>query len=390
MEKIASYHKNESRTLELGPNTSGLQQLKIQSKTNYHSLYAHSAIMGLLADPRPQNSRANGGGLNTLMLDGGSVQYRIKPNGNVQILRFNLDLDYATNEMAQKRFGALHRVQRKSEIWVPSKDPIMQIETHYAAVHSQGYGIGDAARLMPEHIIGAYGDDDDIVKTTLKESEGYSLYYNPVKRGFLPGMGDERKGAARRIAQAMRHARDEGKEVKWLVHGTGIIQFCDAMALLAKEGVQFEKKQQVFFSRPLGGSVDKALRLRRQIGLDRPSASNGLGYNISKLGFAENVLSGNAVFGLVADVRSVKHKEAHGFDVIGSASRTIAWSLLLGGVTGAPTLAAGAMGVAKLGYAFGMTGWAIQILPLLTNFRPRTATEKFKTDVGTTLKHQFR
>jgi len=341
MDKIAHYHQNDSRTLELTPNTAHLLTLKRQSKTNYHSLYAHQAIIGLLSNPQPQNSTASGGGLNTLMLDGGTVQYRIKPNGNVQILGFRLDLDYATDKTARGRYCALHRVRKEGKFWIPSKKPIKQIETHYAAVHSQGYEIGDAAGLIPEHIFGAYGDDDDIVKTTLKEKEGYCLYYNPVKRGFLPGMGEERNGAARRIAQAMRHARDEGKEVKWLVHGTGIIQFSDAMALLAKEGVQFEKKQQVFFSRPLGGNVDKALRLRRQIGLDRPESFNGLGYNISKFGFAENVLSGNAVFGLVADFRSVKHKEAHGFDVIGSASRAIAWGLLLGGITGAPTLAAG-------------------------------------------------
>ena len=143
---------------------------------------------------------------------------------------------------------------------------------HYAAVAGRfSGGIADAAKHMPEHIVGAYKKTNHLTRNS-KISQ-YSLFW--IEKG-----SHKSQEAAESLASIMQQSTKNQLPVNWLIHGDAIHTFKNSAKLInaaplasaaarEKDATAGKTQQQhVFFSNPASSDSEKSLKaLCEQAGL---------------------------------------------------------------------------------------------------------------------------
>jgi hypothetical protein len=145
-------------------------------------------------------------------------------------------------------------------------------QAHYAAVAGRfSGGIEDAAKHMPEHIVGAYEKAHYL--TRHDRGNQYSLFW--IEKG-----AHKSQDSAQSLASIMQQSTKNNLPVNWLIHGDAIHTFKNTVKLIqsaplasastrAKDATAGKaQNQRVYFSNPASSDSEKSLKaLCEQAGL---------------------------------------------------------------------------------------------------------------------------
>src|SRR5690606_8969566 len=136
-------------------------------------------------------------------------------------------------------------------------------QAHYAAVAGKfNGGIEEAAKYLPEHIIGAYEKSHYL--TRHDKGNQYSLFW--IEKG-----SHKSQEAAESLASIMQQSTKNNLPVNWLIHGEGVHAFKNAAKLVqaaplagasarAKDANAGKaQNQHVYFSNPASSDSEKSL-----------------------------------------------------------------------------------------------------------------------------------
>lgn len=175
-----------------------------------------------------------------------------------------------------------------TELWRSKKD-----KAHYAVIGDKfGLDVGNASRLLADHVLGGYGKEQYFIKEDIlgREKPHFSLLWLDKEK-------HKSAQAVNLLSSAIIDSYNKGLPVNWLVHGQGVHTFrkavsqikssISAAALTVNDGVS-GIKQQVYFSNPVSGSKDSLKKLCESSGFAF------VGYNanerdLKRLGNAINV-----------------------------------------------------------------------------------------------------
>ena len=195
-----------------------------------YSLYNGAALIHLLAIGKPQSTNRTG--------------------------LYAVEYDNENREWAyqENRISSLSKAQQ----W-KSQDK----QAHYAAVAGRFKGgIADAAKYLPEHIIGAYEKAHYL--TRHDKGKQYSLFW--IEKG-----AHKSQEAAESLASIMQQSTKNNLPVNWLIHGEGVHAFKNAAKLVqaaplagasarAKDANAGKaQNQHVYFSNPASSDSEKSL-----------------------------------------------------------------------------------------------------------------------------------
>ena len=211
-----------------------------------YSLYNGAALIHLLAIGKPQSTNRTG--------------------------LYAVEYDNENREWAyqENRISSLSKAQQ----W-KSQDK----QAHYAAVAGRFKGgIADAAKYLPEHIIGAYEKAHYL--TRHDKGKQYSLFW--IEKG-----AHKSQEAAESLASIMQQSTKNNLPVNWLIHGEGVHAFKNAAKLVqavplagtsarAKDANAGKaQNQHVYFSNPASSDSEKSLTaLCAQAGLTFAGLNN--------------------------------------------------------------------------------------------------------------------
>lgn len=145
-------------------------------------------------------------------------------------------------------------------------------QAHYAAVAGRfSGGMEDAAKHMPEHIVGAYEKAHYL--TRHDRGDQYSLFW--IEKG-----AHKSQDSAQSLASIMQQSTKNNLPVNWLIHGDAIHTFKNTVKLIqsaplasastrAKDATAGKaQNQRVYFSNPASSDSEKSLKaLCEQAGL---------------------------------------------------------------------------------------------------------------------------
>ena len=211
-----------------------------------YSLYNGAALIHLLAIGKPQST--NKTGLYRVEFDNDSLKWALK--------------------------GSAITTLNKNQQW-KSQDK----QAHYAAVAGKFKGgVEDAAKYLPEHIIGAYEKAHYL--TRHDKGNQYSLFW--IENG-----AHKSQEAAESLASIMQQSTKNNLPVNWLIHGAGVHAFKSAAKLIqaaplagastrAKDATAGKaQNQHVYFSNPASSDSEKSLTaLCAQAGLTFAGVNN--------------------------------------------------------------------------------------------------------------------
>lgn len=177
-----------------------------------------------------------------------------------------IEYDTKENEWRPKK-GVNAKTLDSSQQWKSQKD-----QAHYAAVAGRfNGGLADAAKYMPEHILGGYSKAGYLTKHD--KGNQYSLFW--IEKGQ-----HKNQESADSLASIMQQSSRNQLPVNWLIHGHGIHTFKNAAKIISAaplaSAAAREKNasagkannQAVYFSNPASSDSKESLeKLCQEAGL---------------------------------------------------------------------------------------------------------------------------
>ncbi|HTF97142.1 MAG TPA: hypothetical protein VL995_13485 [Cellvibrio sp.] len=247
-------------------------------RSDYHMTSIMRVLMTLNADATRGKSLNPAGDERSITCGHISMSYSVF---NGAILINLLVISKAVSIRHMQLLSVLYNKERKE--WTANKDAITFLDkksqwksqdgsAHYAAVAGRfSGGVSDAAKHMPQHIIGAYEKAHYL--TRHDKGSQYSLFW--IEKG-----SHKSQEAAESLASIMQQSTKNQLPVNWLIHGDAIHTFKNSAKLInaaplasaaarEKDATAGKAQQQhVFFSNPASSDSEKSLKaLCEQAGL---------------------------------------------------------------------------------------------------------------------------
>ena len=239
-------------------------------RSDYHMTSIMRTLMSLNADALRGNSLNPAGDDRSITCGHIHMKYCLY-NGAALINLLAIGKPQSTNKTG------LYAIKYDAEFdkWRHRKEEISSLDknqqwksqdkqAHYAAVAGKFKGgIEDAAKYLPEHIIGAYEKAHYL--TRHDKGSQYSLFW--IEKG-----AHKSQEAAESLASIMQQSTKNNLPVNWLVHGDGVHAFKNAAKLIKAAplaGASARDKdatagkavnQHVYFSNPASSDSEKSLK----------------------------------------------------------------------------------------------------------------------------------
>src|SRR5690606_13445448 len=254
-------------------------------RSDYHMTSIMRTLMSLNADALRGKSLNPAGDERSISCGHISMKYSLfngaalpiflaigKPQPSTKTGLYNVKY-YIESEQWRRKGGTIKMLDSNQQ-W-KSQDK----QAHYAAVAGKfNGGIEDAAKYLPEHIIGAYEKAHYL--TRHDKGNQYSLFW--IEKG-----SHKSQEAAESLASIMQQSTKNNLPVNWLIHGEGVHAFKNAAKLvqaaplagasaLAKDANAGKaQNQHVYFSNPASSDSEKSLMaLCAQAGLTFAGMNN--------------------------------------------------------------------------------------------------------------------
>ena len=247
-------------------------------RSDYHMTSIMRVLMTLNADATRGKSLNPAGDERSINCGHISMNYSVF---NGAVLVNLLVISKAVNTRHMQLLPVRYNKDRKE--WMVNKDAITSFDkksqwksqdgtAHYAAVAGRfSGGVADAAKHMPEHIVGAYEKAHYL--TRHDKGSQYSLFW--IEKG-----SHKSQEAAESLASIMQQSTKNQLPVNWLIHGDAVHTFKNTAKLInaaplasasAREKDSAAGKaqgQHVYFSNPASSDSEKTLKaLCEQAGL---------------------------------------------------------------------------------------------------------------------------
>ena len=350
---------------------------KIQ-KSNYHLTELYRAIYLLNADARRGESVNLAGNIRTYSVnESTAIEYYID-NGDVLIdrLYFDKNLGVAGDETT-----GLYRAKYNfsGNVWQASAEQASEMNTahkwgnaHYAAIAGKFDKKSDASDKLSDHIFQSYGKNENQFSVESVKSDGkhYSLYW--IQKG-----DHTEKSTVEGLTSLIQQNASKNAEVHWLVHGEGaktFVQSAETLKLKPSLGMMQKaddikqaelaiamKKQQVYFSNPVGVTDNKLKQACTDIGVEFKNINNNprnlkQGYRTAAVELSKKAVTygalgatGTSVLTSETALKSViKIAEPLASTIPSMVANPTIGSIALGGATAAAAFFAGQKGFKKI------------------------------------------